>query len=94
MPSHLIEDDAVNWSEQRPIEQTRNPAWTKSRNLLQGALVDAVTQPRISGKPAVAAQHNLSFFNLGDTPPIDQRAGDQRHGTLWAKFFTHEAPEE
>jgi len=69
------------------------PRGTKGRHLLKGTLTDSVAQPRISGKPSFAAQHQLRLVNVGDSPPVDERAGDQRLGRLWAKFLTHEAPE-
>ena len=92
MSNHLIEHDAVKWSEQRPIKKTWDSAGTKGGNLLKVTFVDAVTQPRISWKLPVAAQHQLSFLYLNYSPPVDRRAGDQRLGTLTAKFFTHNPP--
>ena len=92
--SHLFEHDAVKWFEQGPIDQTGDPAGTKGRNLLKQTLVDAVTQPGISWKPPLAAQHHLSVVNLRDSPPVDQCAGYQRLGTLWTNFFTHKSSED
>ena len=74
--------------------ETWHTTGTKGGVLLKGALVDAVTQPRISWEPAVAAQHQLSLIKLGDPPPVDQRAGDHRIATLWAKSFPYESPQD
>jgi hypothetical protein len=94
VPNHLIEHDAVKRSEQSPISEAWDPARAKDRDLLKQTLVDAVTQPGISGKPLLAAQHDVSIVYLLDSPPVDQRVGDQCLRTLWAKSLTHKAPED
>ncbi len=86
--SHLIEHHAVNWSEQRPVEETGDPAGTKRRDLLEVTLVDAVTQPGITREPLVAAQHQLRVVNKGDPPPVDRCAHDQGVWGAWAMSFT------
>ena len=85
--NHPIEHDVVKWSEQLPIDETWHPTGTKGCNLLEAAFVDAITQPCISGEPTFAAQHELRLINLGNSPPVDQRAGDQRIARLWSKSF-------
>jgi hypothetical protein len=90
--NHPFEHNSVNWSEQLPIDETWHTTGTKGRDLLKGTLVDAVTQPRISWKPPVTSQHQLSFTDLGDPPPVDEGTADQRLGTLWAKSLARETP--
>ena len=43
------------------MDETWHTTGTKGGDLLKGALVDAVTQPRISGTPSVSAQHETSL---------------------------------
>ena len=84
----------MNWSEQRPVEETGNPARTKRGNLLQVTLVVAVTQPGVAREPPVAAQHEVGVVDLSDPPPVDLRAEGYDLGGTRAKSFTHETAED